>query len=448
MAEASLAPLFAPASVAVYGASRDPTKLGHVLLRNVLQGGSPRRVVAVNPEAREILGVPAVPALDEPVDLALVSVPAESAPDAVAQAASVGCRVAVVLSSGFAETGPEGRALQDRLVAVAREAGMRLVGPNCMGVVSRRGDPWLNASYFWDVPRRPGGVSFASQSGALGGMFLAEVRRGRFGIARFASLGNAADVTETDVLEYLADDPLTTVIGVFAEAIRGGRRFVEAARRAGERKPVVVLLGGRGRAGARAAVGHTGSLVGAHGAARAALARAGAVEAPDTEGFFGALAALSAYPAGVRGRRVAIVTVSGGPGVLAADAAEAAGLELPEPAPGTRERLAALVPPFAALRNPIDLTPQCRPDRFPAAIGAVFDDPAFDGVIGIDCGLDVEGFGLGMAAAAERTGKPAAAFVLDAPAVAAALEAGGVPLFPSPEAAVAGWAALVRRGAR
>ncbi len=446
MAETSLAPLFEPASIAVYGASRNPAKLGHTLLRNVLEGGFPGRVVAVNPEADEVLGVPAVPALSEPVDLALVSVPAGAAVDAVTQAASVGCRAAVVLSSGFAEAGPEGAVLQDRLAAVAREAGMRLVGPNCMGVLSLPGDHVLNASYFWDVPRRPGGVSFASQSGAVGGMFLSEVRRGRFGVARFASLGNAADVTETDLLEYLADDPATAVIALFSEAIREGRRFVEAARRASEAKPVVVLKAGRGRAGARAAVGHTGSLVGTYGAARAAFARAGVLEAAGTEEFFGALAALAAYPTGAGGRRVAVVTISGGPGVLAADAAEAAGLELPEPGPETRERLAGLVPPFAALANPVDLTPQCPPEHMPAAIGAVFEAPAFDGVIAIDCGLDVEGFGRGVAEAASRTGKPAVAFVLDVPRVEAALSAGGIPIFDSPEAAVAGYAALARRG--
>jgi acetyltransferase len=170
------------------------------------------------------------------------------------------------------------------------------------------------------------------------------------------------------------------------------------------------------------------------------------VEVLDTEAFFGALAALSAYPGGVRGRRVAVITVSGGPGVLAADAAEAAGLELPVPAEPTRRRLADLLPAFAALANPIDLTPQCPPGNFVPAIEAIFEDPAFDGVIAIDCGLDAEGFGRGVAAAAARTGKPAVAFVLDVPTVAGALTAGGVPTFPSPEAAVRGYLALVRRG--
>jgi acetyltransferase len=431
--------------VAVFGASRREGKLGNTLLRNILEGGFGGRVVAVNPEAREVLGVPAVPALTEPVDLALISVPASAALDAVAQAASVGCRAAVVLSSGFAETGSEGRALQDRMALVAREAGMRLVGPNCMGVLSSRGEGFLNATYFWEIPRRPGNVSFASQSGAVGGMFLAQARRGRFGVARFVSLGNAADITASDVVEYLTADDLTEVIGIFAEAIQEGRRFVEAARTAGERKPVVVLKAGKERAGARAAVGHTGALAGPYGVAGAAFARAGVVVAADTDGFFDALAALAAHPAGGAGLRVAILTVSGGPGVLAADAAEALGLELPAPGPGTRDRLASLVPPFASLANPMDLTPQCPPERFVQAVAAVFDEPAFEGVIAIDCGLDAEGFGRGVADAAARTGKPAVAFVLDAPSVEGALAEGGVPVFDSPEDAVAGYLALIRR---
>ncbi len=444
LAELSLAPLFEPRSVAVYGASRDPRKLGHTLLRNVLSGGFEGHVVAVNPAAEPILGVESVPVLTEPVDLALVSVPADSAEAPVAQAASVGCRAVVVLASGFAETGPEGRALQDRLAAVAREAGMRLVGPNCMGVVSRLGGAWLNASYFWQVPDVPGTVSFVSQSGAMGGMFLAQVARGRFGLARFASLGNSADVTETDVLAYLAGDDLTGVIGIFSEAIRDGRRFVEAALGATTRKPVVVLKAGRRQAGAAAAVGHTGSLAGAHGAARAAFARAGVIEAEDSGGFFDALTALAAYPRARAGPRVAIVTISGGPAVLASDTAEARGLTLPAPEASTTERLRALVPGFAALANPVDLTPQCALENFRPAIGCVFDDPGFDGVVAIDCGLDVEEFGQGVAEAATRTGKPVTAFLLDVPRVADVVARAGIPVFDSPEGAVAGYAALVR----
>jgi len=433
--------IFAPRSVAVYGASRDERKLGHVLLRNVTTGGFGGRVVAVNPGAGEVLGLPAVPTLDEPVDLALVSVPAAAARAAVADAARAGCRAAIVLASGFGETGEAGQAVEQRLAALAGEAGMRLVGPNCMGVVSRHGDGWLNGSYFWRLPERPGGVSLVSQSGAFGGMFFAEARRRGLGVARFLSVGNCADVTESDALEWLAGDSATAVVGLFVEAFKDGRRFVAAAERC--EKPVVVLKAGKGRAGARAAVSHTGSLAGRHGAARAAFARAGVVEADTADDFFDALQALAALPRA--GRCVAVLTVSGGPAVLAADAAERLGLRLPPPGPATVRLVRELAPPFAAAGNPIDLTPQCPPEGFPPAIAAVFDDPAFDGVLVVNCGLDVPEFGRGVAAAARRTGKPVAAFVLDVPAVEAELAAAGIPVLGSPERAAAAYAAVATR---
>ncbi len=433
--------IFEPRSVAVYGASRDERKLGHVLLRNALTGGFSGRVVAVNPAGGEVLGLRAVAALEEPVDLALVSVPAAAAQAAVADAARAGCRAAIVLSSGFGETGEPGRALEQRLATLAGEAGMRLVGPNCMGVVSRLAEGWLNGSYFWRLPEREGGVSLVSQSGAFGGMFFSEARRRGLGVARFLSVGNCADVTESDALEWLAGDERTQVVGLFVEAFKDGRRFVAAAERCD--KPVVVLKAGKGRAGARAAVSHTGSLAGRHGAAQAAFARAGVVEAASADEFFDALQALAAWRRA--GRCVAVLTISGGPAVLAADAAERLGLRLPPPGPGTVGRVRELAPAFAAAGNPIDLTPQCPPAAFPPAIGAVFDDPAFEGVIVIDCGLDVPELGQGVAGAARRTGKPVTAFVLDVPAVEAELAAAGIPVLSSPERAAAAYAALTSR---
>jgi acyl-CoA synthetase (NDP forming) len=433
--------IFAPRSVAVYGASRDERKLGHTLLRNALGGGFGGPVVAVNPSGGEVLGLRTVPALEGPVDLALVSVPAAAAQAAVADAARAGCRAAIVLASGFGETGEGGRAVEQRLAALAREAGMRLVGPNCMGVVSRLRGGWLNGSYFWRLPERQGGVSMVSQSGAFGGMFFSEARRRGLGVSRFLSVGNCADVTESDALEWLADDQATEVVGLFVEAFRDGRRFVAAAQRCS--KAVVVLKAGKGRAGARAAVSHTGSLAGRHGAAQAAFARAGVVEASTADDFFDALQALSAWPRA--GRCVAVLTISGGPAVLAADAAERLGLRLPPPGQATVRRIREMAPAFAAAGNPVDLTPQCPPEAYAPAIGAVFDDPAYQGVIVINCGLDVPEFGRGVAAAARRTGKPVTAFVLDVPGVEADLAAAGIPLLGSPERAAAAYAAVTAR---
>lgn len=440
--------IFEPRSVAVYGASRDERKLGHTLLRNVLTGGFDGRLIAVNPSGGEILGVRAVPTLEEGVDLALISVPAASAGTAVADAARAGCRAAIVLASGFGETGPEGKAIEAGLAEIAGAAEMRLVGPNCMGVVSRHGDRWLNGSYFWRLsdllPRASevaGTVSIVSQSGAFGGMFFAEARRRRLGVARFLSVGNSVDVTETDALGWLSSDPATAVIGLFAEAFRDGRRFVATAERC--QKPIVVLKAGKGGAGVRAAASHTGSLAGRHGAVQAAFARAGVIEAATSDEFFDVLQALRTISL-APGRGVAVLTISGGPGVLASDAAERLGLRLPPPGEGTARRIRHLAPEFAAVGNPIDLTPQCPPASFPAAIQAVFDEPAYQGVIVINCGLDIPEFGHGVVAARRRTGKPVTAFVLDAPRIESELAEAGIPLLSSPERAVAAYAATAR----
>jgi len=429
--------VFKPRSVAVYGASRNPAKLGSVLLANVRAGGFQGPVWSVNPNDPDALA-----SLREPVDLALLSVPAPAAEAAVQDAARAGCSAAIVLSSGFGETGDEGRRHEARLRDTALAAGMRLVGPNCMGVVSRTDAGWLNGSYFWRLPEVAGQVSMVSQSGAFGGMFFSKARRRGLGLARFLSVGNSADVTETDALEWLGADAATGVVGMFVEAFRDGRRFVEVA--SAVRKPVVVLKAGKESAGTRAAASHTGSLAGRHGAVQAAFARAGVIEAADSDAFFDALTALAGRPAAPAGRRIAVLTISGGPGVLASDAAERLGLELPPPGPGTVARVRELAPSFAAAGNPVDLTPQCPPANFAAAIRAVFDDPAYEGVVVINCGLDIPEFGAGVVDARRATGKPVTAFLLDVPTIEAALGQAGIPLLGSPERAVAAYRALVR----
>jgi acetyltransferase len=219
--------LFTPRSIAVYGASAtDSNKLGNTLLENAARGAG--EVMVVHPSADTIDGIPAVASLDRPVDLALVSVPGHRVESAVVDAAAAGTKTAVILSSGFAESGDEGRKAQDRIAAVAAGTGMRIVGPNCMGVVSHLGDGrWLNGSYFWATPDKAGGLSFVSQSGAFGGMFFSHLRSCDLGLSRFLSVGNSADLTATDVLEWLGEDPPTTAIGMFIEGIDDGRHFVE-----------------------------------------------------------------------------------------------------------------------------------------------------------------------------------------------------------------------------
>ena len=443
-----LQPLFLPESVAVYGAStRDPSRLGNRLLRNVM-GSALDDVQAISPTPGTAEGLPTVRALASPVDLALISVPAASVEAAMTDAAAGGARAAIVLTSGFGETGEEGKAAEERLRAIAARPGMRFLGPNCMGVISRLGDGgWINGSYFWDVDLVPGGVTMLSQSGAFGGMFLAEMSRRGLGVCRFASLGNAADLDETQILRWLAQDDKTQVIGLFAEALSGGREFVTTVRSLSAERPVVVLKAGKTTAGARAAISHTGSIAGAHGAVSAALRRAGAMEAQTTDEFFDLLALTASPMQPPAGSRLAVLTVSGGPSVLAADEAERLGLVLPALDDSTLKSLKAVVPSFAATRNPVDLTPQCPPEAYGPAVDALYDDPKLDGVVVIDCGLDIAEFGDAVIAACRRTGKPTVAFITEAPAVARTLSSARIPLLPSPERAMKAYASLVRHPA-
>lgn len=443
---ASLDSLFLPSSVAVYGAStKDPAKLGNSLLRNAIKSDLDD-IVAVSPTPGTAEGLITVPTLGHQVDLALISVPDWAVEAAIEDAASAGARCAVILTSGFGETGEEGKAVEQRIVERAARAGMRVQGPNCMGVLSHLGGTnWLNGSYFWRISLRPGPISLLSQSGAFGGMFLSEAATRGLGFRRFASLGNAADLDETDMIEWLAADDHTGVIALFAEAISGGRRFVEIVRTITTDRPVVVLKSGRSLAGARAASSHTGSIAGTHGVASAAFRRAGAIEATSADEFFDILTALASTQPAMPGGRVAVVTISGGPSVLAADESERLGLSLPELGDETVAQLRSVIPGFAATGNPVDLTPQCAADAYAPAIDAVFDDNNIDGVIAINCGLDVEPFGSAVANAAVRTGKPSVGFVTDAPTVAERLSGAGIPLFGSPERAAAGLSVLSQR---
>jgi acetyltransferase len=433
--------------VAVLGASRNPAKLGHRLVQNLLAPGFTGEVYPVNPSGEAILGRDAVPRVEElprGLDLALVSLPASAVLSAVRTLGARGCRICVILASGFGEIGREGRAVQDEIEAIARTTGMRIVGPNCMGVVNVPGR--LNASYFWDVPRQPGGISFVSQSGAYGGLFFREVRDRSLGVAKFLSIGNQCDLGFAECLAWLADDPDTRVVGLFVEGLRDGRAFVAAARRLARAKPVVALKGGRADAGRRAAGSHTGSLAGAWEIYRAAFAAAGVVAVDETEELFDAIAALDAQAARPpRDRAVAILTISGGPSVVAADAAEAAGLRVPALPEARRAALRAHLPSFGADGNPIDMTPQMEPGGFGPSVRLVLDAPEVSGAVAIDIGLDRPEYADALAAAQLATDKPVVACTVDTPEMDRRLRVAGIPLVPGPERAVRAYRALVRR---
>jgi acetate---CoA ligase (ADP-forming) len=426
------------------GVSRDPAKLGHRLLQNVHMSGFPGAVYPVNPSGERILGYPSIPAVEalpEDLDLALVSLPAAAVPPAIKALAARHTRVAIVLSSGFGEVDEDGRTTQAALLAMARESDLRLVGPNCMGVYSAPAR--LNGTYFWDLPRLTGGISVVSQSGAYGGLIFRHLGSRGLGVARFLSVGNQVDVDVAEVIAWLVDDPATALIACFIESLRDGQRFVAAAQRAAGRKPMVVLKGGRSDAGRRAAGSHTGALAGSYGIFQAACHRVGAVLADETEEFFDAIETLTvADQARPLAASVAVITVSGGPSVVAADCAERSGLAVPPLSDEAQSRLRALLPPFAAVGNPVDLTPQVASAHIVEAARLVFDQPAVAGAVAVNVGLDIPEFADGIVTAAQQTGKPAVAFVADAPTVTQRLRAGRVPVLPTPERAVRAWRAL------
>ena len=439
-----LTPLFAPRAVAVLGVSRNPAKLGYRLLENLKARGFAGAVHPVNPSGEEILGYGTVRRVDDlplDVDLALVSLPASAVPDAVKALAARRVRAAVILSSGFGEVDADGRGAQADLLATARAAGLRLIGPNCMGVYSAPAK--LNGTYFWDLPTAPGGIGIVSQSGAYGGLIFRHLGSRGLGIARFLSIGNQADVELAEVLEYFADDSECSLVACFVESVRDGRRFVRAAERLTASKPVVVLKGGRSDAGRRAAGSHTGSLAGSYDVFRAACLRARIVLADETEEFFDAIETL--VTVGARrplAPRIAILTVSGGPSVVAADTAERTGLEVPPLGDATRAALRAVLPSFAAVGNPVDLTPQVEPARIDDAVRAVMAEPVIAGAVAVNVGLDIPAFAAAVVEATRATGKPAVAFTADAPRITDIFRDGGVPVLPSPERAVRAWRAL------
>ena len=377
---ASLRPFFEPRTVAVLGASSRHGTIGGELYRNILNADFSGTAFPVNLKGEPVAGVRAfhsVAEIPEPVDLAVVCLPAEHVLDAVGEALSAGTRAICVISAGFAETGADGRQRQEELLAEVRAHGARLIGPNCLGIaVSRSG---LNAT-FGPRPLPPGGVGLSSQSGALGLALLEAAGPRGIGLSAFVSIGNKADVSSNDLLEYWEDDPETTVIVLYLESFGNPRTFARLARRVAREKPILAMKGGRTRSGARAAGSHTAALAGSETAVEALFHQAGVIRADTLEELVDVAALLSSQPL-PRGRRVALLTNAGGLGILAADACEAAGLELPALADATRAALEGLLPAEASLANPVDMLGSATDRTFEEVLPHVLRDPGVDSVI-------------------------------------------------------------------
>jgi len=379
---ASLDPLFRPRSVAVIGASRERGTIGAEIFHNLLEHGFRGPVYPVNPRAAVVQSVQAYATIADvpgPVDLAVIVVPAAATPEILEACGKAGVRAAVVISAGFKETGEAGLARERTLVECARRHGMRLLGPNCLGVLNTEPDVRLDATFAPTYPPA-GRIAFSSQSGALGLAILEYAAELNLGISQFVSVGNKADVSGNDLLEFWEHDPGTDLILLYLESFGNPRRFTQIARRVGRVKPIIAVKSGRTRAGVRAAASHTGSLAGSDAAVDALFIQSGVIRTDTIEELFD-VAMLLAHQPVPRGSRVAIVTNAGGPGIMASDACESHGLEVPSLADATVTALRGFLPKEASTRNPVDMIASAAPGSFERAIPLVAADPGIDAVL-------------------------------------------------------------------
>ena len=381
-ATASMKAFFEPHMVAVVGAGRQRGKIGSEILHNLVTAGFSGTLVPVHPTASEIEGLTAyarVVDIPQAVDLAIVAVPASLVIGAVDDCIAKNVRAICVISGGFSECDAEGRAREAMLVERVRRAGCRLIGPNCMGLLNTDPALRLNATFSPIYPPA-GNVAMSTQSGALGLAILDYARRLDIGISSFVSVGNKADVSSNDLIQYWADDPRTSVILLYLESFGNPKKFSEIARRVGRTKPIVAVKAGRSNAGSRAAASHTGALATSDAVVDALFRQAGIIRTERLEELFDVAALLSHQPV-PHGNRVAILTNAGGPGILAADACEANGLELTSLSESTRARLRTFLPAAASVGNPVDMLASAPAEHYARALATILEDDQVDSVI-------------------------------------------------------------------
>jgi acetyltransferase len=381
-ADDDLERLFRPRAVAVIGASRRPGSIGWQVLHNLVTGGFEGKVFPVNPNAEVAHSIKchkSVTAIPDAVDLALITVPKALVPRALADCVRKGVGAVVVITAGFKETGPEGAAVEAQLVKLARKHGMRLVGPNCMGIQNAQDGVRLNASFSRSFPRS-GPVAFVSQSGAMGEAILAQADHLNLGVAMFVSMGNRADVSANDLIAYWGRDASIRCVLLYLESFGNPRNFVPIARRVSRDKALVTVKAGRSAAGARAATSHTGALAGADVAADALLKECGVQRVGSVEELFDVGLALSKLPL-PKGKRVAVLTNAGGPAILATDALVSWGLEIAALSESTRATLRGLLVPEASIANPVDMVAGATAENYRRALGVLLADRGVDSVL-------------------------------------------------------------------
>lgn len=444
--------IFAPASVAVVGASNRPGSVGRAVFKNILESDYSGIIYPVNPKAKSICGVRAYPDLNgipDQVDLAVVIVPAAQTPAVARAAAAKGVRALIVISAGFRETGPAGVAIEQELVAVCLEHDMRLVGPNCLGIINTDPLIGLNAS-FARQKAKPGNIAFISQSGALCTAVLDFAAKKNIGFSKFISVGNKADIGELALIRYLHDDPQTKVIMLYVEELRHGAEFIEMAREitGGDNPtPILAIKAGRTAEGAAAVSSHTGSLAGSEAVYNALFEQSGVFRAQSIEDLFDYAIAFATQPL-PRANRMAIITNAGGPGIIATDVTIHSGLRLAKLGDTTIDVLRSHLPATANIHNPVDVIGDARSDRYQAALEAVLNDENVDGVIFIltpQSMTEIEETAAIIPALAKKSGKPVVASfmgLMDVSKGIEILEQHHIPHYHFPEAAAGAMSAL------
>jgi acetyl coenzyme A synthetase (ADP forming)-like protein len=453
MTTSSLSSFFTPQGVAVIGASADPAKLGYRLANNLVESGYQGGAYFVNPKGGSLLGremIRTIAEIPDPVDLAVLLIPAPIVPKTLHDLGARGIRAVIISSGGFKETGAEGAALELECLGIARQYGMRLLGPNCVGVIDTHVP--LDTSFLPPPGPLAGEMAFVSHSGVICDVAIDWARSLGFGVSRLVSLGNQADVTETDVLAPVAADPHTRVITMYLESVGDGPRFVVEASRASRQKPIVAIKLGRSAGGQRAAASHTGAMVGQDHAFDAAFRRTGVMRASTSEELFDWSRALAwcSLPAG---RQVGILTMAGGAGVIAADAVEASGLILTDLQEATQAAMRTVLPAAASVRNPVDMLGSATPDQYVFCLKAMLADPGVQSLLVIipppPMGT-AEAMAEAIIPVIKQADKPVVLALIGGNLVSEAarlLRAAHIPEYPFPESAVSALGVLARRAA-
>ncbi len=371
---------FNPESLCLIGASRDPTKLGFKVLKNLIEGGYKGKIYPVNPKADQILNIKCyknVSEIPDNVELAIISIPSDFVCEVAEECGKKGVKGLIVISAGFKEIGDKGRKKEERLKEIVKKYNMRLIGPNCLGIIDTKNK--LNASFAFEMPPS-GKISFITQSGALGTAILDLTLKENIGLSKFISFGNKADVSEIDLIKEFENDPDTNVILLYLEGVSEGRKFIEIAKKVSEKKPIIVVKSGKTESGIKAAISHTGSLAGSDVAFNAAIRQAGIIRANNIEELFDYALIFSYLPI-LKDNRIAIITNAGGPSVMAVDKIEEVGLKVAKISNKTKEYLRNFLPPASNINNPFDVLGDASSDRYEKVIERVINDENVDGIM-------------------------------------------------------------------